>query len=286
MSEPEDLHLRRSRWHDLGFKQLHHRRGQSATYCAIPRQRFQPHSDPMNLGSHVSRSGYLLARQDSNLHNMVQLISFDHLRWALDLADFNSCEARQRMSPVPRGWQRRANTPKRAAVMILVFPDHDARLNLVLTLRRAELRGHSGQVSFPGGRQDPQDASLAATAIRETCEEIGVCDDQIRIVGSLPSFYIPTSHFQVFPTVAQCDAVPLFRANPAEVESIFSFALSDLLHPRFKREETWRFGERDVWVPYYAVKGHKVWGATAIMLSELEERIRQVLPQDVLLELR
>ena len=189
------------------------------------------------------------------------------------------------MSPVPRGWQKRANTPTPAAVMILVYPDHEGRLSLVLTLRRADLRGHSGQVSFPGGRQDQQDENLTATAIRETCEEIGVGRDQIRIVGSLPGFYIPTSHHDVYPTVARCDAVPHFHANPDEVEEIFSCALEDLLHPRFKREETWRIGDRDVWVPYYAVNGHKVWGATAIMLSELEERLRLVLPQNILLEL-
>lgn len=213
---------------------------------------------------------------------MARLIDFKHLDQALDLPDFDSFAARQRMAPVPRGWQKRDNPPRRAAVMILVFPDRDDKLNLVLTLRRADLRGHSGQVSFPGGQQDPQDESLAATAIRETCEEIGVCNDQIRILGSLPKFHIPTSHYDVYPTVACCHAVPHFSANPHEVEEIFSVALEELLHPRFKCEEIWRFGEMDVWVPYYAVKGHKIWGATAIMLSELEQRLRRVVPEKVL----
>lgn len=217
---------------------------------------------------------------------MIQMINFEHLEQALALSDFDYFAARRRMAPVPRGWQKRESRPKQAAVMILVYPDRDSLLNLVLTLRRADLRGHSGQVSFPGGRQDFQDGSLADTAIRETCEEIGVCRDHICLLGSLPRFYIPASHYDVYPTVARCDATPHFRANPGEVAEIFSLALRELLHPGFKCEETWRVEGRDVRVPYYAVKGHKVWGATAIMLSELEERLRLVLPKNVLLELR
>lgn len=217
---------------------------------------------------------------------MIPMINFNHLDQALALSDFDSFAARQRMSPVPRGWKRRNSRPRQAAVMMLVYPDLDNRLHLVLTLRRADLRGHSGQVSFPGGQRDPQDDSIVTTAIRETCEEIGVCRDRIRILGSLPRFYIPTSHYDVYPTVARCDASPQFQANPEEVETIFSLSLEDLLQTKFKCEETWRITGRDVRVPYYAVQGHKVWGATATMLSELEERLRRVLPEDVLLELR
>ena len=216
---------------------------------------------------------------------MARLIETTHVELALQLPGFNAAKARQRMSPVPRGWQKRDGAPNRAGVMILLFPDHDERLNLVLTLRRAELRGHSGQVSFPGGRQDAEDENLTETAIRETCEEIGICRDLIRVAGGLARFYIPTSHYDVYPTVAFCSCFPCFRLNCAEVEEIFNFALEDLLQPRFKREETWRIAEQDVWVPYYAVKGHKVWGATAIMMSELEERLRLVLPNDALLQL-
>lgn len=217
---------------------------------------------------------------------MMQLINLIHLKRALAVSDFDSFAARQRMAPAPRGWKKRASRPKQAAVMILVYPDRDQRLSLVLTLRRADLRGHSGQVSFPGGQQDLQDGSLTDTAIRETCEEIGVCRDQIHILGSLPRFYIPTSHYDVHPTVARCDVTPHFQANPDEVEEIFSLTLRDLLHPGFKCQETWRLEGRDVRVPFYAVSGHKIWGATAIMLSELEERLRLVLPKNVLLELR
>ena len=169
--------------------------------------------------------------------------------------------------------------------MVLLYRDSEERLRVVLTLRHAGLRGHSGQVSFPGGRQDPQDRSLTDTAMRETGEEIGICREGIRVLGGMPRLYIPTSHHDVYPTVGYCETLPHFRANPQEVAEVFSFALDDLLDPRFSREERRMIRGYDVWVPYYDVGGHKVWGATAILLSELEERLRKVLPQRVLLEL-
>ena len=207
---------------------------------------------------------------------MASLITFGHVHQALRLKSFNAARAQQRMSPVPRGWQRRATPPKQAAVLILLYPEQ-GRLHTVLTLRNSDLRGHSGQVSFPGGKHDPQDKNLASTALRETCEEVGICDSRIEVIGELSRLYIPPSHFDVQPTVARYDVIPIFNSNPAEVAEVFSLALDDLLDPRCKHEERRRIRGHQVRVPYYDVKGHKVWGATAIMLSELEGRLRAVL---------
>lgn len=211
------------------------------------------------------------------------MINFAHVRAALALEDFDTAAARQRMAPVPRGWQKRDTPPTPAAVMIVIFADARSRLNLVLTLRNADLRGHSGQVSFPGGRRDPDDASLTDTARRETYEEIGLPGAGLQMLGELPAFYIPASHFEVFPCVARFDGLPVFTPNPAEVADVFCFGLDDLLEPGYKQVEERRIRGIDARVPYYAVRGHKVWGATAIMLSELECRLRSVLPQDALL---
>lgn len=213
---------------------------------------------------------------------MAGLVDFEHISAALELADFDSAAAQQRLAPVPRGWRRRDTAPTAAAVMIMIFADAQGRLNLVLTLRDAELRGHSGQVSFPGGRQDPEDANLTGTALRETAEEIGIGRDALHVLGRLPCIYIPASNFDVMPVLARHDGMPAFRPNPAEVADVFCFGLDELLQPRFKRVEQRHIRGIDVRVPYYAVKGHKVWGATAIMLSELEGRLRRVLPQHVL----
>lgn len=216
---------------------------------------------------------------------MIPLITVDHVRSALDLDDFDSAAAQQRMAPAPRGWQKRDYPPNPAAVMILIYPGPDGILHTVLTLRSAALRGHSGQVSFPGGRQDPGDENLTATARREACEEIGVCGRRLSILGHLPPFYIPASHHDVYPTIAYFDGAPAFVANPQEVSEIFSIALEDLLRSRYKFVERRRIRGVDVRVPYYEARGHKVWGATAMLLSELEGRLRLVLPQCALLEL-
>ena len=213
---------------------------------------------------------------------MTGLVSFDHIKAALELRDFDSAKARQRMAPAPRGWQKRDSPATPAAVMILIFADEQGRLKLVLTLRNAELRGHSGQVSFPGGRQDPGDASLTCTALRETYEEIGIHSDALQILGELPSVYIPTSHFEVFPTVARFEGLPAFSPNPAEVAEVFCFGLDELLRPEYKQVEQRRIRGFEARVPYYAVRDQKVWGATAIMLSDLEGRLRRVLPQGAL----
>lgn len=216
---------------------------------------------------------------------MNPLITLDHVLGALALNDFDSAAALRRMAPAPRGWQKREYPAQAAAVMILIYPGPDGVLHTALTLRAAELRGHSGQVSFPGGRQDPGDEDLTATARRETCEEIGVCGEQLSILGRFPQFYIPASHHDVCPTVAYFDGAPVFVPNPDEVAEVFSFALDDLLRPRYKFVEQRRIRGVDVRVPYYQARGHKVWGATAMLLSELEQRLRRVLPQSALLEL-
>ena len=189
------------------------------------------------------------------------------------------------MAPVPRGWRKREEPPHVAAVMILVFPARNGALGTALTLRNADLRGHSGQVSFPGGRQDPDDDGLTATALRETHEEIGLCGARLSILGQFPLLYIPASHHQVCPIVAHCDEHPVFAPNPAEVAAVFSFALIDLLKSRFKSVERRRVRGVDARAPFYLVEGHKVWGATAMLLSELEGRLRLALPSSLLREM-
>lgn len=208
---------------------------------------------------------------------MARPITFEHVSQALALEDFDSNEARLRMAPAPRGWTKRAHPPSPAAVLILIFAADDGRLNVVLTLRNANLRGHSGQVSFPGGRREAQDKNLTETARRETCEEIGVCGEQLALMGRLPRFYIPASHHDVRPVIARCDGAPAFKPKPEEVAEVFAVALEDLLQPRYKHVEQRTVRGVKARVPYYDVAGHQVWGATAMLLSELEGRLRRVL---------
>src|SRR5688572_3632519 len=99
------------------------------------------------------------------------MITPDHVRAAMALVEFNALEAQQQMSPRPRGINTElANQPPRnAAVLCLVYPHTPDDWRIILTLRNAGMRKHSGQVSFPGGGREEQDESYAATALRETC---------------------------------------------------------------------------------------------------------------------
>lgn len=208
------------------------------------------------------------------------MITFEHIRQALALPAFDGRKAQQKMAHARRlGIQPDpANPPRQSAVLLLIHPLPDEQLAVILTRRTAHLRGHSGQVSFPGGSRDPDDLSHEVTALRETCEEIGICDGvQLEIVGRLTTIWIPPSNFDVHPVVALLHQAPLLRPNPDEVDSVLHLALDDLLSAHIKQTTVMEFRGTAVDVPYYDVDGHIVWGATAGMLSELEERLRCVL---------
>jgi 8-oxo-dGTP pyrophosphatase MutT (NUDIX family) len=205
------------------------------------------------------------------------LITLTEVRAALALAGFDALAAHRRMSPDPRGTTPRADSPREAGVLALIFPHGDGHLHIVLTRRTEALRGHSGQISFPGGRRDTDDESFAATALRETCEELGICGG-IEILGQLAQIYIPPSHYNVYPVVGYLPRAPQFQPNRHEVAEVFTVPLETLLDEAVKREEYRDFGSIRVRVPYYDLCGHKVWGATGVMLSELEQRLRAVLP--------
>lgn len=164
-------------------------------------------------------------------------------------------------------------TVRKAGVLVLVYP-HDSGLTTLL-MRRTPFPGvHSGQISFPGGSVEPQDPDLTATALREACEEVGVCGSEPQVVGQLAQVYIPPSRFLVRPIVAALPSRPAFRPSAAEVAELIELPLADLLHPDLKQETDMHLGGITVHVPYYAVQGHVVWGATALMLAELEARLR------------
>ncbi|MCB9450824.1 MAG: CoA pyrophosphatase [Anaerolineaceae bacterium] len=205
-----------------------------------------------------------------------QHVSLKDIQDALHLPGFDSASAQLKMAPEGRGMRPPPGVqPRQAGVLVLLFPD-SAGLNLVLTRRTDHLRGHSGQISFPGGSRDPQDDSFTETALRETCEELGLCDAPIQVLGELSPLYIPPSNFQVFPTVGALPERPVFRPNTAEVAEVLYLSVDALFDTRYKSQETWVRNGTDILIPFYAVNGHKVWGATAVMLSELEHRLRAV----------
>lgn len=170
--------------------------------------------------------------------------------------------------------------PRESAVLLLCYPQRDD-LHVVLTRRSEQLPHHPGQVSLPGGRVDPEDVSPVATALREAEEEIGLDPALVEIWGELETVYIPPSNFQITPVVGYCRALPVLRPNPEEVAELLTVSLRQLLDPATVVVEEWTRQGLPYLVPFYAVAGHKVWGATALVLSELVARMRLALEEEV-----
>ena len=205
-------------------------------------------------------------------------ITLDHVRAALALPDFDVLAAWERMAPRPhlrRTTPPAGETPRQAAVLVLVYPV-DGALTTLLIRRTPDPGVHSGQVGFPGGAIEPGDADPMATARREAGEEIGLWGP-VTTLGQLTPLYIPPSRFLVTPTVGGLPARPAFHPNPAEVAELLELPLAGLLDDGRRREEDRELAGATVRVPFYDVAGHQVWGATALMLSEVEMRLRAVL---------
>lgn len=203
------------------------------------------------------------------------LSPINHIRAILNIPDFDAASAHLKMAPLPRAVRRPAQRPGRArvgAVLVLLYNKSQA-IHLVLTRRRDDLAEHSGQIAFPGGKQEPGEA-LADTALREAHEEIGILPSEVLLLGQLTPIYIPPSDFEVHPFVGWHNAAPHFDYQPGEVAELLEVPLALLLDPATRQSEQWEMGDLRVDVPFYAVAGRKVWGATAIMLSELLERWR------------
>jgi 8-oxo-dGTP pyrophosphatase MutT (NUDIX family) len=162
---------------------------------------------------------------------------------------------------------------RKGGVLALFYP-HEGKIFIVF-MKRTEYPGvHSGQISFPGGGSEAEDADIIATALREAEEEIGVMRTTVEPIGMLTDLYIPPSNFLVTPVVGYTAERPYFTADPEEVDQIIEIELSNLMDPSSRQErEISLFPAVKITVPCFYVSGHVIWGATAMMLSELIELI-------------
>jgi 8-oxo-dGTP pyrophosphatase MutT (NUDIX family) len=183
------------------------------------------------------------------------------------------------LMPVPiDGIERRwappaSDVPGRpAAVLVLVYPDAAGDARVVLIERPTEDgRHHSGEVSFPGGKAEPDDPDPVATALREATEEVGLDPDVagVRVVGILDRFWIPVSDFSVTPVVAISPGRPELVAAPSEVVRILEPPLARFLPDAPITTVQRTIGGWHVRYGHYEVDGLSVWGATARVLSQL-----------------
>jgi 8-oxo-dGTP pyrophosphatase MutT (NUDIX family) len=168
------------------------------------------------------------------------------------------------------GTEGRQAASTAAAVLIPVVLHEE--LTVLFTQRTAHLKSHAGQVSFPGGRAEPGDASAEYTALREAEEEIGLPRERVEVLGRLPEYRTRTG-FRVTPVIGVV-APPLALApDPREVESVFEVPLAFLLEERNRERRTREFQGLQVGYYVYEYQGHVIWGATAGMLVNLHKML-------------
>lgn len=179
-------------------------------------------------------------------------------------------EAHERMntqSPL-----RRLVTPndktRKSAVLILFYP-HQNEVHVPLILRPAYDGVHASQMAFAGGRHEHTDENLTRTALREAQEEIGIKATDVEVIGQLTELFIPPSNFFVLPVVGFIDYRPDFYPDPREVERVFEVPMRTLADENIKGTTTVTTKGYDFDAPFYGIEGHKIWGATALMIAEL-----------------
>jgi 8-oxo-dGTP pyrophosphatase MutT (NUDIX family) len=170
---------------------------------------------------------------------------------------------RPRLAPSP--------SARPAAVLVLLFPDPAGAARIVLTERRTYDGHHSGEVSFPGGKAEPEDPDIAATALREAHEEIGLdpAVAEVRVVGTLDDVFIPVSDFRITPVVAVTERPPALVPNPTEVARILEPPLASFLPDADIEIVEAVIGDWPLRYGGYRIDGLHVWGATARILGQL-----------------
>ena len=162
-----------------------------------------------------------------------------------------------------------------SAVLILLYPDKDD-INFILTERTNEVQHHKGQISLPGGSWEKGE-HLSETAMRETEEEIGIPIDDIKIISELTPLFVKVTGYMIHPFIGYVNHKPKITAHPNEVKNVFTSSISELLNPCNMQTELWTIRETPVDVPFFKLDKYKVWGATAMILSEFKYCIEEMI---------
>ena len=207
----------------------------------------------------------------------------------LKLSNLNSKTSQIKLAPSFRKEFIKLNSnkllnSKKAAVTAALYADDNNLVRLILILRNTYNGVHSNQIGFPGGRVEEDDKTLFDTAIRETFEEIGIAVEKNELIRELKEIYIPPSNFNVYPFLVLLNHPPSFVKDDKEVKEIITIDLDSLLNCKITQTlipVPTKLNElntqNDVLVPTFKLAGYNVWGATAMMLSEIKDLINDVI---------
>jgi len=189
------------------------------------------------------------------------------------LHDLPGVDAHLRLAPQIRINDLKTTQPPshamESAVLIILYP-YNNRLNTVVILRNEYDGAHSGQISLPGGKAEKSDLDFKETALREAREEIGIIPDDMEIIGQLSRFYVRPSNFIIYPFIAYCAYRPVFHPDPVEVQRIVEIDVFNEISFEKTLIKTLSFKNNiQVEAPGFAVSGEFMWGATAMIFSEL-----------------
>lgn len=164
-------------------------------------------------------------------------------------------------------------TPREAGVLILLYPDAEGRLRFPLIERTSHNVNdrHRGQIGLPGGKREPEDIDMVATALREAEEEVGADASRINVLGELSTLYIPVSNFSVYPVVGVAETEPTWVPQVSEVARVLHASVEELCADVRLTERALGNGVNLRNVPHFKLGGEEVWGATAMILSELRQ---------------
>jgi 8-oxo-dGTP pyrophosphatase MutT (NUDIX family) len=198
-----------------------------------------------------------------------------HLKEALQ-GELPGFLAHQKMLPPGRALKAgsdESSSSKMSSVLVLLFPDGE-RVFTCLMKRPSTMKHHPGQISFPGGKVEEDDLSAEMTALREAQEEVGIDSSKIQVIGKLSDLYVEVSRFTIQPFLAWTDFKPDFKPEAGEVEELILFPVSDFIFEETILETEIQTSIGLLTVKYFPCNEGKIWGATAMILAELIEILR------------
>ncbi|HLN72044.1 MAG TPA: CoA pyrophosphatase [Prolixibacteraceae bacterium] len=187
-------------------------------------------------------------------------------------------EAHQKMLPPGRRlktYESELSMVKPSGVLLLLFPDK-GQIYLCLIKRPSTMTHHPGQISFPGGKVEKEDLSAEMAALREAQEEVGIDPSFVRIIGKLSELYVEVSKFLIHPFIAWADEKPDFIVNKSEVDELILLPLNELVANETIMETDMDTVTGQLRIKYYPFDSQIIWGATAMILSELIEILKKI----------